>query len=283
MRFLLTLRLAPVVILAVGVALLGGVPRHAGASDDLVFSVSFLPQEPACNGDSVRVTLNIKQADGSPAAGEQAIIVGVDNLVALPHGEPGTQAEGVTDKRGNFQVDLTPPAGTHDSSPFVVGTFGSSGSAHQFRFVPCPFSSDRAVVVAGTIWNDRDGDGLQSARETSLAGRTAGIYGGCYGPGCFVPLHWTRTDPGGQFEWRGLHQFDAGAGDTRPPFPTWNICVPEDSRAVSAISLNGVRADVTHAISIFGIPEAPAACVYLGKLQPGVNNFSVGVQYSPKK
>ena len=191
-------RMLPVLVVALGLALFAHPAGVAHADDPLQVEMTFSPQAPRCDGDSVRITLHVTHADGTPA-------VGVGTVVYLPWrpGNPGVDPGlyALTDRRGDSSVSFTPVPGTHGGVPF---NFGVAYDRHsQWGFVPCPFSDDRSVVVNGTIWHDRNGNGVRAPGDQLLRRETVGIYGWCYGPGCFVPLHWTRTTRTGGFEWTG--------------------------------------------------------------------------------
>lgn len=66
-------RMLPVLVVALGLALLAHPSGVAYAGDGLTVQMTFMPQQPRCDGDSVRVTLRVTLADGTPAEGLRAL------------------------------------------------------------------------------------------------------------------------------------------------------------------------------------------------------------------
>jgi len=240
----------------------GWPPATAAADGALRVQVTLSPEEPRCDGDSVRVVVRVTQDDGSPAAGAQVGIVmpdGVSTATIRSTGETGTSVSGETDRHGVLRALLTPAPGTRNSFLYVIGVIG--GPSPQPAMGACPFSDDTTYTIAGTLFEDGNGDGAQGPRERTLDRRAISLVGRCTSFGCNVPPHTTRTDRHGAFGWTGLWQ-DAGA-------PMWDICVT-DAQA----------ADGWRVVSLNGAALAPATCAYLGPLAAGVNNETVGVARS---
>lgn len=274
-------RLALLPFVALMLFTVGQSPRAAAAATPgpLQTRVTLAPAEPRCDGDSVRVTVFVTHPDGTPAPFVQVDIVMPDGASTATIGRTtAASVSGHTDHRGVLRARMTPAPGTKTGFLYVIGAVG--GPSPHPAVGACPFSDDRAFVLHGTAWHDADADGVRSPDDRPLAGQLMEIYGMCYGPGCFVPLHTTRTGRLGQFEWPGLPQStpsDIG------PLPSWQICVPDGPGARALVSLNGVPlapGSIEHVVALIGQAVRPSQCVAIGALHPGVNTVSLGLRYT---
>ncbi|HYM15901.1 MAG TPA: hypothetical protein VEZ14_10095 [Dehalococcoidia bacterium] len=253
-------------------------PRTAAAAPGpLQVRVNLAPAEPRCDGDSVRVRVAVTHADGTPAPGAQVDITMPDGASTATIGRTtGATVSGQTDRSGVLRARMTPAPGTKTSFLFVIGVVG--GPSPHPAVGACPFSADRAFVLNGTAWHDANADGARSPDERPLAGQLMEIYGMCYGPGCFVPLHSVRTGSRGQFQWTGLSQ---STSSDLGPLPSWRLCVPDGPGARNIVSLNGAPiapGSVEHVVAIAGQPVRPSQCVAISALHAGVNDVSVGLR-----
>ncbi len=255
-RLTIALRAAPLLAIVLGIVFAASAPRPAVASGTVSLAVTLTPAEPPCDGSPVRFTLRATNADGSPAANTAVHVL-------LPNGgEPSTIVTETTNRRGVAHVVVTPEAGLHDRFFYVATVDGGSGP--HLSVASCPLSDSKDFFITGSIFLDRNGDGVRDPGDRALRHEAISINGGCTGIGCALPPHTVRTDRLGNFEFTGLTQVDPN----RQPLPDFFMCLPN------------TQGPNRHIVSVNGAPVtfAPGGCADIGTLQPGENIIAIGVQ-----
>jgi hypothetical protein len=237
-------------IAAVGGGIVSGSFARAAAQPGITFSIE--RAELHCDGDSTRVSVHAVGADGAVMAGAEVRFF-VTGSVSAGRGQVASgEVAGTTDGRGNFTARVTPTTGMHIRWDIFVKV----GDAISFpQAGACDFSADRAYVLAGNVFRDRDGDGVQGPRERDAVRLEMTISTG-YSFGSFVPPHTQRTGRDGSFEWAGLSQ------DPVPGRSPWRVCLVDPGLAFTSMN---------------GAPMTPDGCVSI-ELAPGVNSLALGVQ-----
>lgn len=237
-------------IAAIAVADLFGF-TFARAATPSGITVEIARMELRCDGDSTRVSVRARDTNGAPIANADVRLFVTGTVSARGRQFASGEVAGRTDRRGDFHAVVTPTPGTH----IRWDIFAKVGDGISYPLAAaCDFSPDRTYVLAGSVFADRNGDGVRNRREGDAKHIKMTLSSG-YSFGSLVPPHTLRTDRDGGFEWTGLSQ------DPVPGRSPWRVCLVDAGLAITSMN---------------GAPIAATQCVST-ELTPGVTRVVLGV------